>query len=276
MNLQLTSRRGFLALGAVSLILAGCGGGSVPMGGGSTGSGGGGGGLTRGKQEIVELVAGGFSAHQSGASSGNPSRVRRNGEPTFDTFYELWAKPVEDGVDYFEDEACTQPAGSNRYRREYAENGSDMEASGTFEITAGPKAGARGTSRVSVSSVDGYVYWFLFEGSIPGFATYKTEGRWDSEGGGYEQYSEGADGKVTRYLCFYRPDGTSRVEFTGSMGFEFRLEFASDRSGTGSVTGSNTELLPATVEWDASGSGSVVFQDGSRVMFENFQFDTTR
>jgi hypothetical protein len=50
------------------------------------------------------------------------------------------------------------------------------------------------------------------------------------------------------------------------------LNYNADQSGTGTVTGDDTSVLPATIVWDANGSGTITFKDGSTETFENFQF----
>lgn len=242
-------------------MLSGCGGGAAPaLGGGSS----------RAKQEVVAAINDGFGVHRTGKSSGSRLRPTRSGGATFDDFYQLWRLPVENGSDWFEDEACTLPAGSDRYTRVYADNGSDFEASGAFTITKGPRSGAVGSS--SVSNTPG-LYTFRFEGNIPGQGAYRIVGRWDENGGGYETFSDVPDVGPRYYKCFYRPDGTSRLEFTNQRGLEFALEFTAERSGTGVVRGSDPELFPGAVEWDSRGDGAVGFADGSRAEFIGFQFD---
>ncbi len=257
---------GALALGAPVTIL-GCGGGGVASSGGGGNSGGDPG---RTRQEVVDAIKDGFGVFKSGKSSGSRLRPTRSGSPTFDEFYQLWVLPVENGRDFFEDEACTLTAGSDRYTRVYAENGSDFEARGQFSITKGPRAGAAGTS--SVSNTPG-LYTFRFEGNIPGQGSYRIVGRWDENGGGYETFSDAPDTGPRYYKCFYRPDGTSKLEFTNQRGLEFALEFTAERSGTGVVRGSDPALFPGTVTWDVDGNGAVVFADGSRVEFQGLNLD---
>jgi len=140
----------------------GCGGGGVAAlgGGGGPASGGGGGASSGGggnpggdpgrtRQEVVEAIKEGFGVLKAGKSNRSRLRPTRSEGATFDEFYQLWVRPVENGKDFFEDEACTLPAGSDRYARVYADNGSDFEASGEFSITNGPRAGAAGSSSVS-------------------------------------------------------------------------------------------------------------------------------
>lgn len=250
-------------LAGTAMLLSGCGGGaSGPVGDSS-----------RAKQEVARAIADGFGVHRTGASSGNGGRRRRSEGPRFDEFHGLWKVSVENGSDYFEDEACTLPAGTDRYVRVYADNGSEFDASGSFSITAGPRAGAKGTSAVRYTLADGGLYTFLFEGNIPGYGSYRTSGRWDAEGGGYESYFEVPGEAPRTYKCFYAKDGTSTLSFTNQRGLEFDLSFAADRSGKGVVRGSEPGLFPGTVAWDAQGDGAVWFADGSRVEFSGFAFD---
>ena len=258
------------------LVLTGCGGGTMPFNNG--GGGNNGGGVNRSvKDEVIKAVQNGFSTYETGKNSGRKRTTRGedpNAGPWYDSFYELWSMRTEDGqrVNYFEDEACTLPAGYSRYDRVYDELGSDFEASGSFEITKGPKAGAKGTSFTSLKSSPEFLYTFSFVGDIPGYASYSTSGRWDSNGGGYKSYSKDETGKVVRYECFYATDGTSKLVFTDENSLEFTLNFNADQSGTGTITGDDTSVLPATIIWDETGSGTITFKDGTVETFENFQF----
>jgi len=164
------------------------------------------------------------------------------------------------------------PAGYSRYDRNYAEESGELKASSSFSITKGPKAGAVGTGLTELVYTPEFLYTFSFVGDVPGVYTYSTTGRWDSNGGGYKSYSKDQNGVVQRYECSYNNDGTSRLVFTDENNLEFTLNYNADQSGTGTVTGDDTSVLPATIMWDVSGSGTITFKDGSTETFENFQF----
>jgi len=70
----------------------------------------------------------------------------------------------------------------------------------------------------------------------------------------------------------YRADGTAQVTFDNQQWHRYTLDFNGDGSGTGTVSG-NSDLLPATVAWDRTGTGTVTYKDGSVRNFENFRFD---
>jgi hypothetical protein len=276
---------GFCALAfliSAPLVLGGCGGGgTMPLtngGGGNIGGGGNGGGANRSaKDKIVTAVQTGFSTYKTGKGSGRKRTTRNedsNPAPAFDSFYELWYLTSEDGqgVTYFEDEACTLPAGYSRYDRNYAENGGEFKASSSFSITKGPKAGATGTGLTELVYTPEFLYTFSFIGDVPGYYTYSTTGRWDSTGGGYKSYSKDQNGAVQRYESTYNNDGTSRLLFTDENDLEFTLNFNADQSGMGRITGKDTTVLPADIVWVANGSGKITFKDGSTETFENFQF----
>jgi len=252
------------------LVLTGCGGGTMPFPDGS--------GVNRAvKDKVMKVVQTGFSTYKTGKSSGR-KRTTRDEDPSpslvYDSFYELWATILPDnkGVDFFEDEACTKPAGQSRYERFDSEATGEFRQSGTHSITAGPKAGAKITTLSELVRSPEYLYIFEFTGSIPGAASYSTSGRWDSNGGGYKSYVKDPDGVVRRFECNYNNDGTSKVMFTDENGLEFTLNYNADQSGSGTVTGSDTTVLPATIVWDELGSGTITFKDGSKETFENFQF----
>jgi hypothetical protein len=266
-------------------VLGGCGGGgTMPLtngGGGNIGGGGSGGGANRSaKDKIVTAVQTGFSTYKTGKGS-RRKRITRGEDPTpkvvYDDFYELWARQTPEEnytrlIEYFEDEACTLPAGESRYDKVYADNGGEFKATGYINVTAGPKAGTTGTSNVDLVYTPEFLYTFSFIQDIPGFASSSIIGRWDSTRGGYKTYSKDIEGNVTRYESTYKNDGTSRLVFTDENGLEFTLNFLADQSGTGTVTGKDTTLLPASIVWDANGSGTITFKDGSTETFENFQF----
>jgi hypothetical protein len=261
------------------LVLTGCGGGTMPFPtGGNNGGGGNGGGANRSvKDEVIAAVQTGFSTYATGKNSGRKRITRnedRNPAPWFDSFYELWSVRSDDGqgVTYFEDEACTLPAGYSRYDRNYAEDGGEFKATSSFSITKGPKAGATGSGLTELVYTPEFLYTYSFIGDIPGFASYSTIGRWDSNGGGYKSYSKDQSGAVQRYECSYNNDGTSRLLFTDENNVEFTLNYNADQSGTGTVTGDDTTVLPATIVWDANGSGKITFKDGTVETFEDFQF----
>jgi hypothetical protein len=250
-------------------------------GGGNIGGGGNGGGANRSaKDKIVTAVQTGFSTYKTGKSSGR-KRTTRGEDPTpkvvYDDFYELWARmtPEENYtklIEYFEDEACTKPAGESRYDKVYADNGGEFKASGYTKINAGPKAGTTGTSNVDLVYTPEFLYTFSFIHDIPGFSNSSIIGRWDSNGGGYKSYAKDQNGVVQRYECSYNNDGTSRLVFTDENDLEFTLSFIADQSGTGTITGKDTTVLPADIVWDASGSGTITFKDGTVETFEDFQF----
>ena len=229
------------------------------------------------REKVIDAVQNGFSTYKTGKSAGRKRTTRGEDPiptPIFDTFYELWYLTSNDGasVNYFEDEACTLPAGYSRYDRVYDELGSDFEATGSFEITKGPKAGAKGTSFTSLKSSPEFLYMFSFVGDIPGFASYTTSGRWDTNGGGYKSYRKYQNGLIQRYETSYNNDGTSTLLFTDENALEFTLNFNADQSGKGTITGDDKTLLPADIVWDASGTGTITFKDGSTATFDNFQF----
>ncbi len=252
------------------VLLTGCGGGTMPFsnGGGSSRS---------VKDEIVKAVQTGFSTYKAGKNSGR-SRKGRNEDPSvgvvYDYYYDLWARVGPGGwsVDYFEDEACTKPAGYNRFENSVGENGIDFVATGAFEINAGPKAGSKGISSSSLVSSPETVYTFSYTGEMPGGVSWSTSGRWDSNGGEYKSSSMDERGVVQRYEVSYNNDGTSRLLFTDENGLEFILNFNPGQSGSGTITGDDTTLLPATIVWDETGSGTITFKDGSKETFDSFQF----
>ena len=277
--MKLTPTRFCAALIALCapVILTGCGGGTMPFNNGG-GNGDGGGTVNRSvRQQVIDAVQNGFSTYKTGKSAGR-KRTTRGEDPIptvyFDSFYELWVQRSNDfdGLNCFEDEACTRPAGYFRDDRVYDELGSDFEANVSFEITKGPRAGAKGTSFTSLKTSPDFLLIMSSEGNIPGFASYTTSGRWDTNGGGYKSYCKYQNGLIQRYETSYNNDGTSTLLFTDENALEFTLNFNADQSGKGTITGDDKTLLPAEIVWDEAGTGTITFEDGSKETFDNFQF----
>ena len=257
---KVTNFRFSFAGGALALLLvAGCG-----------GSGGSGASIssTAFKQSVMSSLEQGFQAKSGAGSVGESSRQSRVNENTyFDDYYELWAVQGEGGINYFVDEALTQPAGKQTYTYSTTEGGIFRKSS-SLEITAGKFAGV---TQVVEITVEADSYRFSYFGNNPDTGEYSAIGSYKNGGSQTEVKYKDENGVNRTYNVSYSPDGTSRVEFNTGQNFVYTLNYAADGSGSGTVTGTNP-LLPATISWNSSGDGQITFADASVVTFTEFNF----
>jgi len=238
------------------------------------------------KAKVLGLLEAGFQgADRLGVQGGegNPNvkksskKTRKDhdgGESTFffDTVYELWSLIDNDGPEtgyqFFEDHERTKPAG-----HEYMTFSDPGVFPTTFRrelvLLAGPNAGMRETEE--------YVNNDDFSGSssgsatMPGGGSWEYNGTWDAEGRGtWSQTVTYPDGSKQTFSM--ENDGTvfTKCTITSSLGITFSLNFNDeDGSGNGTITGP-AEGLPATISWDVTGSGKVVWSDNTETTFENW------
>jgi len=251
-------------IGVLAASLVGCGGsGSTPPMVGPSGM----------KAEVIKAVAGGFNAKSTGQSQGTGGkRIARRDGVSYDSFYELYQQyittnPLEIRVNYFVDEALTQPAGFQAIT--ISANGDTGIKACTINITAGPRSGH--TAEITSSYVGGRSE-FSYRGTDPKVGTFVASGFFEDGAGEYRTADTDLQGVKREYIASYSADGTSRVEYDSPTSFRYTLNYAADQSGTGTVTGNST-LLPATIQWNAQGTGDITFADGTKVTFENFNFN---
>ncbi len=243
-----------------SMLAAGCGGSSSSLS------------LDSGtvRSQVARSLQGGFSAHGTTSDTGQGGGTTRSNGATFDVFLGVWTKENGDGRDLFVDEACTQPAGriQDSVTIDPENNGTKVQS--TVEITGGPLAGY--TRNTTMIFRDGETL-VSGTGKSPENGDYTLEGKWIAGGDSSFTMTTRKSGEEARaYSVLHRPDGTSRVVFDGNQWHRFTLNYQADNSGTGAVTG-NSELLPADVVWDATGTGRITFKDGSVREFSGFSFD---
>jgi len=227
------------------------------------------------KANVVKAVAGGFNAKSTGQSQGGSGKriARREGDPvSYDSFYELYVKDVSTDalnyrIDYFLDEALTQPAGFQTKTSTVSDGG--FTSNGTINITAGSRSGY--TAEISTSYISSRLE-FSFTGTDPKVGSFTATGFFQDGAGEYRTTDTDLQGVKREYIASYAADGTSRVEYDSPSSFRYTLNYAADQSGTGTVTG-NSPLLPATVQWNTEGTGDITFADGTKVSFENFNFN---
>lgn len=222
------------------------------------------------RTRVEKSLQEGFSTHALSFGTGDFDPSSRFGEPIYDDYLELWTQFTEDGADYFTDEACTDPAGSLRMTFQGDMENLTFEVSSTQIVTKGPRAGTNVTTEMRVDNDSIVVNG---SGTTPDTGTFTLSGNWNQSGQGtFTLTSQKAGEEARTYKVVYRADGTAQLTFDNSNWHRYTLDFNADGSGTGTVTG-NSDLLPATVVWDSTGTGTVTYKDGSVRNFENFRFD---
>lgn len=279
-------RKGVLWTVSAGLVLAGCG-----------GSGGGLSTLTRsqvtsllsrGVQGIGELPShGGFAIAKKSPGTAKkalfprPRRSRgsspRTADEYFDDQLQLWADDFLEGdpngvhswgTHYFLDEAETQPAGDDHWDSRW--NAWPMIDEENFAITVGPMAGLWAKDHSELNQ-DG-------SGNEHGSGFSPDEGgvtfsmSWPAEGiTTLTAKYTALDQTWIQYHAEPRPDGGNDYIITDSAGVIMTLKFDGVFSGTGTIEGPSA-FLPATLEWDTNGSGTIHWADGSTTTFTNWQF----
>ena len=251
------SRAGAVAGVAAALLSVGCGGSSTTIAPGDL------------RSRVAQSLEEGFSAYNNANGAGDQDPSTRSGEAVYDPFLELWAKPVDNGFDYFTDEACTNPGGSSRYTIETDANGNVLSRT-EQTVTAGPMAPLQSTT-VYRTGENGITVEMT--GTSPERGNYSLTGNWNIDGDSMFEVSTQKEGEAPRkYAVLTRQNGTSKVTFDNPQWHQFTLDFNADGSGSGTVTGSS-DLLPANVVWNSDGDGTVTYKDGSTRTFDNFRFD---
>ena len=196
------------------------------------------------------------------------NRSRQSGA-IYDPVVELWGLPVEDGIDYFTDEACTDPAGQSRWTVDANLETFEIKIDTTTSITKGPWATHQSTAQMRASATSLY---FLEEGVNPELGAYSVFAGTVATGISFQVTSTPPGGTERKYSVMVFHDMTSRVVFDNENNHRYTLDFKADGSGTGTVTGSDP-LLPANVTWDERGTGKIVFRDGSETPFTRWRFN---
>ena len=222
------------------------------------------------KAEITTSVEQGFSAGESVSRSntGGGGGSLAPEDVYFDEFFGLYANPIENGIDYFLDEALTQPAGQERTAQTEGAGFAFTQTS-TTQITAGPKAGYQSTGTFSFS--EGRLDLSL-TGTDPKTGTFETTGKFEGGAGEFSARYTDEQGVNRVYAVRYDESGSYQVSFNTGSSFVYTLNFLADNSGSGTVTGSS-DILPAQVSWNTEGNGQITFADGSVVEFTGFDFE---
>jgi hypothetical protein len=220
------------------------------------------------KTQIAASVQQGFSAQASvSRTSPAPAPSRNGGDAQFDEFYGLYAKPVENGIDFFVDQPLTQAAGTERSAQIISEGGT-VSLTTDIVITEGRLKGY--TSKTEVTVSPGKVN-ISVKGTDPLSGSFETTGFFEEGAGEFSSSYTDDQGLLRTYSVRFSADGTSTVTYNTGANYVYTLNFLADGSGTGTVTGANA-LLPAQIVWNKVGDGQMTFADQSVLEIKGFNF----
>jgi hypothetical protein len=221
------------------------------------------------KASIAESVQQGFSAGSSVArTAGGGGGSLSEESAYFDEFFGLYAMPIADGIDYFLDEARTQPAGQERTTQTVGEAGSFSQTT-VLQITGGPRAGYQSTGSLAI---DGSRVDLSLIGTDPASGSFETIGFFEGGAGEFSARYTDEQGQQRTFAVRFEESGAYEVASNTGANYLYTLSFAADDSGTGTVTGSN-DLLPAQIVWNTEGDGQMTFADGSVLEIRGFDFE---
>ncbi len=285
-------KRAISIIAAVAAVLiAGCG-----------GSGGSGGGASLSKDQVAQFLTRGFTAIQSGHGNGGgglrpamakathaaktapkaqASRVAALGSEEFvwfDSQFELYYVEFMEGdpggvhdwgKHYFVDQEMTQPAGDEIWHSVWGTTPETDDQ--TINITAGPMTGYHIETHYTAAG-DGH-HTEIGTGHIPGEFDYEYT-LTSTEGGLAtikEKYTYPDESWVSYENVPNDDQGGAGNVYTvkTSVGVVMSLNFGPEYDGTGTITGPSS-VLPATIEWDNNGTGTVHWHDGTTTTFENW------
>lgn len=279
-----------LALGAAILLsLAGCGGGGVRgsrtpsrsdilklLGRGVADSASLRGGAGRSPKKAVHGVAPVPTASKPGGSFGK--READTNPIVFNEETGLWEKQ-QPGVDgdptigsgtlFFEDEAGTIPAGSDLT---YASDGISWPrwVRTVTEYKAGKRKGWKVTDYAANNEDGSGVH--TATGHYPGESDFTLGGRWDATGQGvWTERWDFVDKTWENQVWTMQEDFSGHLVITNDAGVTFDMNWLPDASGTGTIAG-RYDGLPANMQWDANGDGTITWADGSKTSFTAWQF----
>jgi len=172
---------------------------------------------------------------------------------------------------FYQDKAETEPAGNATYTL-------DIETktlSGKISITKGPYAGLTGAYSQTLTSngTDGNYSFTLPSGATVTCNFQVTIGSNGAPSGTSTQTVTLTNGYSIKSTVIYNSNRSFKITATDSNGYQGALNFASDLSGTGTISGPDPGL-PATIVWNSVGTGQVTFANGLVVPFTNWQLPT--
>ena len=268
----------FSTLALLSLALGGCGGASNDDNAPSN--------LSRtaviellrtGVKQSANLSAGTTRGKKNGRGS-IASRVTRDHESEEGGFYQdeslgLWVETVTGSVDdptgasgerFWIDHDKTQPGGhSLRWVSESGVYPIQLKSETTF--LAGSLKGLYELREDTINEDESG----SSEGSgvVPNEVEYTFTGSWQSNGErSFSERAEFADGSWQTYALVAGADLETDLTIVSSQGVTYKLHTNEDLSGTGTIEGAH-DGLPATMAWDESGVGTIIWSDGTTSPF---------
>jgi hypothetical protein len=196
----------------------------------------------------------------------------RDGHAYFDEEFQLWVVEAMDAAAYrydlFEDEALTKPAGY--FRSTYSE-GDDMLSytmAYEFEILKGPMSVTRGSAQIEFDEEGGgtgRMEYTAPDGSRS-VSTIECDGGFEDGSFRETNRTEYLDGTWSSFESEWFFDGRYQVAWSTSDGYGWSFNYGTDGSGTGRIEGP-VEGLPATLEWNWEGVGTITWADGTKEVF---------
>lgn len=211
-----------------------------------------------------------------GAQKANRARAE-DGLPYFNEEIQLWTVDFMEGDPggdhtwgsrFYEDEALTRPAGSDATHSVW--NAYPLTDDQVVEITAGPFAGLHFEEHMVFEETGAGRQWG--SGHYPNEFDYEYSMTWPAEG--YASFTEKftyPDGIWIQYENAANEQGANDYTVTTSAGVTMALKFGPSYEGTGTITGPSP-ALPATLEWDMDGNGTIRWSDGTESTFESWSF----
>jgi hypothetical protein len=243
------------------------GGGGLPFVGGfvhslgTTGSGTGGG--TGGSARPAPF--GGVPRGEFGTTGTTSSGGGGDWDPTFyfDEYLGLWVENTwSDGGSttlLFIDQAKEQPAGS--FHSTYSDwNTYPVIGTSSYEITAGPFAGAHGSYQTSYDSDSAGS--MEYDNFWPGYGSDEGRSAWTADNWTWNSSQSLEDGSWSKSSGTALPDGAGQFVWENSEGYRWAYSTHPDGSGQGTVSGPDPGL-PAKVTWTATGHYRIVYADGT-------------
>jgi hypothetical protein len=198
-------------------------------------------------------------------SSGTTSSGGGNDGPYlyFDEWLGLWVETSWTENSWttllFIDAEKTQPAGS--FQSTYS--GWDtypITGTSTYEISAGPFAGAHGRYETVYNS--DYSGRMDYDNFWPTYGSDEGTSTWNQDGWTWSSSQSLEDGTWSKSSGSYGNDGVGRFVWENSDGYKWTYTYNADGSGSGLIQGPDFGL-PAKVTWTPEGHYRIEYADGT-------------
>ncbi|MGV3616882.1 MAG: hypothetical protein ACO1SV_16270 [Fimbriimonas sp.] len=211
----------------------------------------------------VETIGTRVSTTGDSGTGGSTSSGGGGEEPPpiyFDEYLGLWVEWVSTDNQFstllFEDEAKTKPAGSFDNTFDF-----DGNYTSTFEITAGPFAGAHGRYETTVAG-DGESGETTYDNTWPTWGHDEGSATWGPNGSEWHHRSDMPDGSWYQSQGAFGANGGGSASGSDSLGYRYEFTYNENGSGKGRVEGPQSGL-PCTITWRADGFTRIVWADGT-------------